>query len=357
MPCLVKEGKRGLFVLVALVLVVCVQSIGFARGPRKIYWSEWKSIRRANLDGSDVEDVMLDLFFPRAITIDFQNNRLLWIEEGVAEFKNVTLGYIKIQRADADGGNIEEIIGGYTIPLAGGSIFGECIHGVCKTWIKPEGQDAVEIDPEQLFHPLSLAIDNEEHIYWHDQRSDFFQQMDLDGKVVKDILNHQRAGRIYDIELDLRGNKLYWAQTTNKAIKRMNLDGSEVEDVIFRWNSYISSFDLDVEARQIYWASSSRGIIYRASLRGDNIEEVVTGLKEPQNIIVDAPSNKIYWTSWDRREDLHSIQRSNLDGSDVTDLVVDTRVIHSLALDTEGIFAVEPAGKLTTVWGNVKAEK
>ena len=270
---------------------------------------------------------------------------------------NVTLGYIKIMLADADGFNMEEIIGGYTIPLEGGSINADCIGRGCKTWIKPEGQARVEIDPEQLFHPLSLAIDNKEHIYWHDQRDDFFQQMDLDGKVVKDILDHQRAGRIYDIELDLRGNKLYWAQTTNKAIKRMNLDGSQVEDVIFRWNSHISSFDLDVEARQIYWASSSRGIIYRASLRGDNIEEVVTGLKEPDNIIVDAQSNKIYWTSWDRREDLHSIQRSNLDGSDVTDLVVDTRRINSLALDTEGIFDVEPVGKLTTVWGTMKTEK
>lgn len=357
MPCLVKERKRGLFVLVALVLVVCVQSIGFASGPRKIYWSEWKSIRRANLDGSDVEDVILDLSFPQAITLDYQNSNLFWIEEDVAEFKNVTLGYIKIMRADADGGNIEEVIGGYTIPLAGGGIFGECVRGVCKTWIKPEGQDAVEIDPEQLFHPLSLAIDNKEHIYWHDQRNDFFQQMDLDGKDVTDILDDDRTGRVYDIELDLKREKLYWVQSTNSAIKRMNLDGSQVEDVIFRWDSHISSFDLDVEAGKIYWASSSRGIIYRASLRGDNIEEVVTGLKEPYNIIVDAPSDKIYWNSWDRREDLHSIQRSNLDGSDVTDLVVDTRVINSLALDTEGIFDVELAGKLATVWGDVKAEK
>jgi len=355
MKYLVERQKQFLFILVVLVLVVCVQNLGFAAvGGRKIYWSEWQSIRRANLDGTNVEDVIIDLSLPSSITLDFQNKKLFWIEDGVAKFKNITLGYRKIMRANADGTNIEEIIGGYTIPPEGGSISSECVGGGCKTWIKPEGQEKVEIDPEELFHPICLAVDNNrEHIYWFDLRNSKFQRANLDGSRVKDI-HEIRGFGAYDIKLDLERGKLYWVKTADRAITRMNLDGTIIEDVIFRWNTTITSIGLDVDARQIYWTSINKGIIHRSFFNGDNIEEVVTGLKEPNHINVDSQLNKLYWTSWDRRADLYKIQQANLDGSDVTDVVTDLRRITGLALDTEGIFAVEPAGKLTTLWGKMK---
>lgn len=358
MEYLVKRQKQFLFILVALVLVLCVQNIGFARGASKIYWTEWTSIRRANLDGSNVENVILDLAFPDSITLDFQNNKLFWIEDDVAEFKNVKLGYRKIMTANADGSNVEEIIGGYTIPPEGGGIVKECRAGVCfKAWITPEGQDKVEIDPELLFHPLCLAVDsNREHIYWYDQAYKRIQRANLDGTSVKDILSKVSLSA-RDIKLDLEREKLYWVRTVNRTIRRMNLDGTEVEDVILRWNTTILSIDLDLEARQIYWTSTNRGIIHRASFNGNNIEEVVTDLKDPENIIVDTHANKLYWSSWDRKANLYKIQQANLDGSDVTDVVTDLRRVSGLALDTEGIYAVSPAGKLPTVWGALKRSR
>ena len=136
----------------------------------------------------------------------------------------------------------------------------------------------------------------------------------------------------------------------------MDLDGTDVEVVVDRWNNPILSIGLDVDAQHIYWTSTSRGTIYRASLNGVNIEEVITGLKEPNHLVVDQQFSKMYWSTWDRREDTHKIQQANLDGSDVRDVVTDLGSINGLALDFEGIYAVDPGGKLTTVWADVKAD-
>ena len=350
------KQKWGLFVLIALVLVVCVQNMGIA-GVNKIYWSEWGKIRRANLNGSNVEDVITGLVYTKDISLDFRNNTIFWIEEDTAMVKGVELGYSKIMRADADGSNIEEIIGGYHIPFGGGGAMKECNkNGDCRVWIEPEGKDRVEIDPEQYFLPWCLALDNQkQHIYWVDKAHRKLQRANLDGTGVKDVKN-LKITSVWDMKLDLKRGQLYWVELATRTIQRMDLDGSDVEVIVDWWNNPILSIGLNVDAQHIYWTSTSRGIIHRASFNGNNIEEVITGLQEPDHLVVDAQSQKMYWSTWDRRENTHKIQRANLDGSGVRDVVTDLGNINGLALDSEGIYAVDPAGKLTTVWAAVKAD-
>ena len=350
-----KIQKRILFISVAIVLLlVSHQNISFALGKSKIYWTQWKTISRANLDGSNVEDVITDRYLPEDITVDTQNGKIFWIETGVAEFKNVELGTGTIHRADPNGNNIIEISTGYKIPLEGGSSGLDCFLGVCTGYIQPEGQAKVELDPEQLFKPSSITIDTEKNkIYWVDEFHDNFQRANIDGSKVENIRTIRGITR-WDIELDLKRNMLYWI--SGSSIKRMDMNGGEIEDIIVRWNPTILNFGLDVTAKHIYWTSSAAGIIHRSNLNGGEIQEIVTGLKEPYNIIVDAQSQKLYWASWDRKANLYKIQQSNLDGTDVTDIVTDLQRINGLALDTAGIYDVSPKEKLTTTWGNIKVE-
>ena len=351
----IKTQKRILFMSVAIVLLlVSLQNVSFALGRSKLYWTEWKTISRANLDGTNVEEVITDRYLPEDITIDTQNGKIFWIETGVAKFKNVELGTGTIHRADPNGNNIIEISTGYKIPLEGGSSGLDCLFGVCKGYIQPEGQAKVELDPEQLFNPSSIAVDTDKNkLYWIDEFHDNFQRANIDGSNVEDIRTIQGIRR-RDIELDLKRNKLYWL--SGSSIKRMDVNGGEIEDIIVGWNPSILSFGLDVTAQHIYWTSSAAGIIHRSNLNGGDIQEIVTGLKEPYHIIVDAQSQKLYWTSWDRKANSYKIQQSNLDGTDVTDIVTDLQGINGLALDTKGIYHVSSKNKLTTTWGNIKVK-
>ena len=62
--------KLIVFTLVVVLLTFVVQGMGYAQGRGKIYWTESGKIRRANLNGSAVEDIITELEQPRDITLD-----------------------------------------------------------------------------------------------------------------------------------------------------------------------------------------------------------------------------------------------------------------------------------------------
>lgn len=67
----------------------------------KIYWSESNPgrIRRANLDGSNLEDILTGLQEPLWITTDVENMKIYWTERGAG----------KIRRANLDGTDVEDL--------------------------------------------------------------------------------------------------------------------------------------------------------------------------------------------------------------------------------------------------------
>ena len=70
----------------------------------------------------------------------------------------------------------------------------------------------------------------------------------------------------------------------------------------------------------IFWTDFGADKIQRANLDGSNIEDLVTqGLSVPTGIALDVVGGKMYWTDLANYTD--KIQRANLDGSDVQDLV------------------------------------
>ena len=81
---------------------------------------------------------------------------------------------------------------------------------------------------------------------------------------------------------------------------------------------------------KMYWTDYDAGKIQRANLNGSNVEDLVTGLGVPGGITVDTTSSKMYWT------DSHTgkIQRANLNGSNVEDLVTGSGIDFGIALST-----------------------
>ena len=81
---------------------------------------------------------------------------------------------------------------------------------------------------------------------------------------------------------------------------------------------------------QMYWTSAGR--IQRANLDGSNIEDLVTGLDSPRRLALDVVGGKIYWLDW-----WDKIRRTNLDGSNIEDLVTGLdSPPEDLALDVAG---------------------
>ena len=196
----------------------------------KMYWTDGYAgkIQRANFDGTNVEDVIIGLSEPSAIALDVAAGKIYWTVFGK--------GPRKIQRANFDGSNVEDLVTG----LAGSP----------------------------------------------------------------------------GIALDVAAGKMYWTDLFR--IQRANLDGTNVEDVIT--GEFFSAIALDVFDNKMYWSKIvGPANIQRANFDGSNVEDLVTGLDAPLGLALDVAAGKMYWTDLNANK----IQRANLDGSNLETLFAD----------------------------------
>ena len=262
----------------------------------KMYWTDvgTHKIQRANLDGSNIEDlVTTGLIYPQGIALDIAGDKMYWTDGGTD----------KIQRANLDGSNIEDLI--------------------------PTGLTSSPTGPEGI--ALDLA---EGKIYWTDFSTGKIQRANLNGSNIEDLITELRYPQ--SIALDIAGGKMYWAHDSPDKIQRANLDGSNIEDLITTGLEGPQGIALDLSKGKMYWTDEGTHKIQRANLDGSDIEDLITattGLSGPRSITLDLTEGKIYWADRSRRK----IQRANLDGSNIEDLVT-TGLRHpdAIALDLSG---------------------
>jgi len=263
----------------------------------RMYWSEVvddSKIRRANLDGTNMEDILTRFTsgFAAAKDIDIDNvgGKIYWT--------NSLAG--KIQSADLDGSNLVDILTG-------------------------------------LNSPNYIALDaNGGKVYWTSYDINSFtgkiHRANLDGSNVEDLVDLSTALST-GLTLDPIGGKIYWV---TGAIQRADLDGSNVE--LLLQVSEAASITLDTPGGKMYWVVSSfaEPEILRANLDGSNMEILVDNstatLERPWDIALDLPAGKMYWI--DLVAD--KIQRANLDGSNVEDVI-------SSGLNSPGYINILPA--------------
>ena len=129
-------------------------------------------------------------------------------------------------------------------------------------------------------------------------------------------------------------------------IHRVNLDGSKVQDLVTVGRVRIyhgggtliepSDIALDVSGGKMYWTDGGTDKIQRANLDGSDVEDLVTpaqGVGSPLGIALDVASGKMYWADYNADK----IQRANLDGSHIEDLVTQgLEWTEDIALDVVG---------------------
>ena len=272
-----------------------------------IYWTNYdtEKIQRANLDGSDVQDLVTQgLGGPFGIALDVVGGKMYWTD----------IYTDKIQRANLDGSNIEDLV------------------------TRTQG----------LSGPNGIALDVVGgKMYWTDSRAEKIQRANLDGSNIEDLVT-QGLEWTGDIALDVVGGKMYWVDYHTKKIQRANLDGSNIEDLVTQGLSGPNGIALDVEGGKMYWTDSSRAEkIQRANLDGSNIEDLVTSVSG-YGIVLDVAGGKMYWTN----EGAYKIQRANLDGSNVEDLVIELREPGGIALAIPATQQPAPQPDLADVNGD-----
>ena len=267
----------------------------------KMYWTDnlgfqwWQGhgrIRRVDLDGSNIEDLIKDVG-ARDIALDVERGKMYWTSWTSATEGE---GETKIQRADLDGSNTETLV-----PNHGG-------------------------------HSLSLDL-AEGKMYWVWYENDYpeddtIYRADLDGSNVEDLLSQSStmAGKIGafisligPLALDTAERKMYWTEYVWRlgdfpliSSYRANLDGSNMEPMDFLLPGDIA---LDPAGGKLYWTDDHK--IRRAGFDGSNIEDLVSISFVPWGIAIDGVGKKMYWTDRDRLR----IERADLDGSNAEVLV------------------------------------
>ena len=110
------------------------------------------------------------------------------------------------------------------------------------------------------------------------------------------------------------------------------LDGSGVADLEPDLRPEPKYMALDVAGGKMYGTDGGTDKVQRANLDGSAVEDLVSGLSSPEGIALDVAGGKMYWT--DSITD--KVQRANLDGSAVEDLVSGLSSPEGIALDVAG---------------------
>ena len=264
-----------------------------------MYWTDTGTdkVQRANLDGSNIEDIITTgLRTPTSIAVDLEGGKIYWTDSGTD----------KIQRSDFDGSNIEDLI------------------------------------TTGLRTPTSIAVDLVNNkMYWTDSGTDKVQRANLDGSNIEDIITTglrtptSIAVDAYDANL----GKVYWTDIGTDKIQRVNFDGSNIQDLVTTGLRTPTSIALDLENGKMYWTDIGTDKVQRANLDGSHIEDLVTtGLRTPKGIAVDAEGGKIYWVD----SGTDKVQRANLDGSHIEDIVTGLSTPTGIALGIPQMVSANP---------------
>ncbi|MCH7591510.1 MAG: hypothetical protein IH989_01850 [Planctomycetes bacterium] len=166
--------------------------------------------------------------------------------------------------------------------------------------------------------------------------SNRLRRMNPDGSNLESIA--ATTGYRTRLAVDLAAGKIYWnGWHFFGHIKRSNLDGSNEETLIPSdiFNAGPTTIALDLIDRKMYWTwtdyEAKTGKIQRANLDGTEVEDLVTGLGPLHEMAVDPFAKKVYWTDLPAK----SILRADVNGSNVETVYTSTttRAIYRFALD------------------------
>ena len=215
-------------------------------GSQDIFWTDgYGTIGRANLDGSNQQNIISGLDKPWGIAIDSKKKKLYWTDTNLG----------KIQRANFDGSYVEDVVVGLSKPRE------------------------IEIDPF------------ENTMYWIENGSGKIKRAGLDGTSVEVLVGGLPSNSygVSGIGLDLVNGTMYWTEdSSTRKIRRANLDGTDITDVLT--GNQPVSVTVDPIGGHLYWTNYTSGEIYQANLDGSDNELLLSAYRPIGIIFVPEPA-------------------------------------------------------------------
>ena len=242
-----------------------------------MYWVDTNSGTLHRLVGAEVENLVPSVRNATGLAIDVAGSKLYWTER-----TGDSTG--RIRRANLDGRNVQlvknltSVPQGLALDAANGKIY------VTNAWGKIQrlNVDGSNFQPNLitgLERPRGLALDvSGGKVYWAEM-SGRIRRANLDGSNIEGVA----TGLGTPINIAIFDNTVYWTQKTGEnlgEIRFVNLQGN----VVTR-NSFTQGFPVgiavDAVERTFYW-TTSHGKIGRQALDGSNFQpNFVTGLSAP----------------------------------------------------------------------------
>ncbi|MDE3259941.1 MAG: hypothetical protein OYM47_19075 [Gemmatimonadota bacterium] len=400
----------------------------------KMYWTnrQTNKIQRADLSGANVEDLVTSgLTFPGGLALDVSGGKMYWTNPGAN----------KIQRANVDGSGVEDLVTsgvnsptGLALDVSGGKMYWTDRRSDKIQRSNLDGSGIEDLVTSGLHSPNGLALDVPGgKMYWADAGTNKVQRANLDGSGVEDLVTGSNGlvdpsgvavgtatgngggsgpgtggggGASPDLIVDTpsvsssspdagttftlyatvrnRGNGTSAASTLRyyrssdatisvsdtevgtDAVGGLAASGTSAESINLTAPSsagtYYYGACVDASAGEsdtgnncsaavsitvatvpppatgtskLYWTDWGTDKIQRGDLDGSNVEDLVTGggLDGPDGLALDMAGGKMYWTD----AGTNKVQRADLDGSNVEDLVASgLSVPYGLALDVSG---------------------
>ena len=321
----------------------------------KMYWTDddGRKISRANLDGSDTEDLIIGGIGLFGIALDVAAGKMYFGHRFVNDESRFNLWRANLDGSVKEGLVVDNRVWDIALDAAAGKMYwtgGIQDGGIIRSKNLDGERDYVDT-PEDVVviespgQPMGIALDvSARKIYWTDHSNRFnpgdskdfpavIRRADLDGLNVEDLVT-AGLGSPEGITLDVPNGKMYWVDRSTQKVQRADLDGLNVEDLIINRAVAPDGIALDVAAGKMYWTDTQSRSIRRADLDGSNldgsgIENLVdTGLTAPRGIALDVSAGKVYWTE----EVADRIRRADLDGANEEDVVTGLGNPYGIAL-------------------------
>src|SRR5688572_26917161 len=221
------DGAGGPQTLLTSPTVFDPRGIVLDPASQKFYFADTitQSIRRANLDGSNVENVVTTgQSQPADMAIDTAAGHLYWSDTAAGA----------IRRSDLSGNNVTTIRSSLvepyfiTLDTPGGKIYWSDFNSGIIHRTNLDGTGAVEDFITGLTRVRDVAIDpSSGYIYWADRNSQRIQRRLISGGAIQNLFDaNDGLLRPHGLVLDPEAGYLYWTDTDAHAVARGNLDGS-----------------------------------------------------------------------------------------------------------------------------------
>ena len=259
----------------SLVITPVVQVGASERPP--MYWINVNSGTLHRLVGAEVENLVPNVRNATDLAMDVAGGKLYWTER-----TGDSTG--RIRRANLDGTNVQlvkelkSVPHGIALDAAGRKLYWTASSGKIKR-ANLNGSGSENVVPGGLESPKGLALDvSGGKVYWTEM-SGGIRRANLDGSNVEAVA----TGLGTPMNIVIFDNTVYWTEKIGEnrgEIRFVNLQGNVVTRNTFT-QSFPVGIAVDAVENKLYW-TTSRGQIGRQNLDGSNLQSnFVTGLDAP----------------------------------------------------------------------------